>query len=174
MLWLRNPFTQLDNNQTLDLQISTDIFNGDPSSERNLINTGFYFIRSNKRTILFFEKWYDMRKNSTGLKEQDVLENLVRGGELRRLEMSVRFLDTLYFSGFCSESGDVESVITVHANCCRSIRAKVADLKTVFKDWKRFKSKISVDVSDLRENRRRFRWSRHVSCINSWNNRTLT
>ncbi|KAI3449036.1 hypothetical protein Pfo_005701 [Paulownia fortunei] len=141
ILWLRNPFTRLSNNETLDLQISTDVFNGDASSERNLINTGFYFIRSNQRTISLFETWYDMRKNSTGLKEQDVLANLVRDGVLGEFDLHARFLDTLYFSGFCRDSRDVGLVVTVHANCCRSIKAKVVDLKVVLRDWKRFKSK---------------------------------
>ncbi|KAG8363465.1 hypothetical protein BUALT_Bualt19G0025300 [Buddleja alternifolia] len=140
VLWLRNPFTILSKNETFDLQISTDVFNGNSNSEKNLINTGFYFIRSNNKTISLFQTWYDTRKNSTGLKEQDVLENLVRKGVLRQLGLKTQFLDTLYFSGFCTDSKDVRLVATVHANCCRSIRAKVIDLKMVLRDWK--KSKI--------------------------------
>ncbi|KAL8028386.1 hypothetical protein ABFX02_14G156000 [Erythranthe guttata] len=160
IIWLRNPFATLSNdNQTLDLQISTDDFNGDPQSENNQVNTGFYFIKSNQRTISLFETWYDRRKNSTGLKEQDVLLNLVREGIFGKLGISVRFLDTLYISGFCRDSRDVGVVATVHANCCKSIRAKVADLKNVLRDWKRFKN-----FND-REN---FKWSEHTSCINSW------
>ncbi|KAL6565826.1 hypothetical protein OROHE_004881 [Orobanche hederae] len=111
-----------------------------PPRKKNQINTGFYFIRSNKKTISLFETWYDTRKYSTGLKEQDVLENLVRGGILGKLGLDANFLDTIYFSGFCKDSRDVEQVATVHANCCRSITAKVVDLKMVLKDWERFKS----------------------------------
>ncbi|KAK4416083.1 hypothetical protein Salat_2715700 [Sesamum alatum] len=141
VLWLRNPFTRLSMNQTLDLQISTDYFNGNTTSEKNPINTGFYFIRSNKKTITLFQRWYDMRRNSTGLKEQDVLQNMIRDkGVVGELGLNVRFLDTQYFSGFCKDSRDVGVVATVHANCCRSIRAKVADLKRALRDWKRFKN----------------------------------
>ncbi|KAI3444830.1 hypothetical protein Pfo_001495 [Paulownia fortunei] len=147
VLWLRNPFTRLTKNKTIDLQISTDIFNGDSFSENNLINTGFYFIKSNKKTISLFEKWYNMRKNSTGLKEQDVLENLVRHGVLGELGVKARFLDTLYFSGFCSDSKDVRMVATVHANCCRTIGAKVVDLKAVLRDWKGFRNKENNDIN---------------------------
>ncbi|KAL8516333.1 hypothetical protein ACS0TY_014844 [Phlomoides rotata] len=120
-----------------DLQISTDRYNGDPFSDQNPINTGFYFIRSNNKTTSLFQKWYDMRVNSPGMKEQDVLGNLIKHKVLRELNVSARFLDTSYFSGFCSGNQDVGLVATVHANCCRTIKAKVVDLKAVLRDWKR-------------------------------------
>ncbi|KAL2478029.1 Nucleotide-diphospho-sugar transferase family protein [Forsythia ovata] len=162
VLWLRNPFPRLSKNKKIDLQISTDWFNGNASSEKNQINTGFYFIRSNDKTISLFEKWYGMRDNSTGLKEQDVLENLVRGGMLKELGLNARILETLYFSGFCNDSKDVTAVATVHANCCRSIAAKVADLKAVLRDWKGFKGAANNSIID------NFQWSSHVFCMKSW------
>ncbi|KAH6812211.1 Nucleotide-diphospho-sugar transferase family protein [Perilla frutescens var. frutescens] len=174
VLWLRDPFKRLMNNQSIDLHISTDAYNGDPSSIKNHINTGFYFIKSSTKTTSFFQKWYDMRKNSTGMKEQDVLVKLVRQGVIRELDLNARFLDTLYFSGFCKDSHDVRLVVTVHANCCRSIRAKVTDLKAVLRDWKRFKddeSKGNIGVVGNTTNG--FRWSRHLSCLNSWHKRNI-
>lgn len=107
-----------------------------------------------------FQKWYDMRVNSPGMKEQDVLGNLIRDKVLIQLNVSAIFLDTLYFSGFCSDSKNVELVSTVHANCCRTIKAKVVDLKAVLRDWKR--------SGDSRNGTDDFRWSRHISCENSW------
>ncbi|XP_011093502.1 uncharacterized protein At1g28695-like [Sesamum indicum] len=172
VLWLRNPFTRLSTNQTLDLQISTDSFNGNSTSEDNPINTGFYFIRSNEKTATLFRRWYGMRTNSTGLKEQDVLQNMIRDkGVIGELGLNVRFLNTLYFSGFCKDSRDVGVVATVHANCCRSIRAKVADLKRVLRDWKRFKNEENVDFGGPRDGMRNFTWSKHTYCINSWHKR---
>ncbi|BBG98170.1 Nucleotide-diphospho-sugar transferase family protein [Prunus dulcis] len=141
VLWLRNPFPRLTSfNENIDLQISVDKFNGDEWSQANPINTGFYMVRSNNRTISLFEEWYARRNNSTGLKEQDVLNNMMQEGFFRELGLSVRFLDTLYFSGFCEVSKDFNVVRTVHANCCRTISAKVADLTAAIHDWKRFKS----------------------------------
>ncbi|KAL3615500.1 hypothetical protein CASFOL_041161 [Castilleja foliolosa] len=168
VLWLRNPFPKLSNNETLDFQISTDNFNGNPTSKKNLINTGFYFIRSNNKTISLFQTWYDTRTNATGLKEQDVLVNLVRGGVLEKLGLKAKFLDTLYFSGFCKDSRDVKEVATVHANCCRSIKAKVADLKMVLRDWNTFKKNDKLNVIDSKNMTDNFRWSIHRSCIDSW------
>ena len=164
-MWLRNPFPRLNYNQSidsLDLQISTDKFNGDQWSKDNPINSGFYMIRSNNRTISLFEKWYARKNESAGLKEQDVLNNLIREGVSKELGLRVRFLDTLYFSGFCEVSRDFKAVTTVHANCCRTISAKVVDLTAVVHDWKRFKSLTNSNQTST------LQWTNHVACHNSW------
>lgn len=166
MLWLRNPFPKLIVNGSIDLQISTDKFNGDQWSEQNLINTGFYMVRSNNKTIALFDSWYAQKNNSGGQKEQDVLLNLMHQGLFHNLGLKVMFLDTVFFSGFCEDSKDARVVSTVHANCCRSIVAKVADLSTVMADWRRFKS-LSANESSS------FFWSPHDRCIDSWRQWTI-
>ncbi|KAI3458390.1 hypothetical protein Pfo_015053, partial [Paulownia fortunei] len=155
VLWLRNPFPYLSPNQTLDLQISTDKFNGNEWSKSNPINTGFYMIRSNNRTVALFDTWYAKKDNSTGLKEQDVLDNLMHQGLFTKLGLGVRFLDTVYFSGFCQDSTNVTVVATVHANCCRRIAAKLADLTRVVHDWRRYKSSSANERST-------FAWTNHT------------
>ncbi|QCE04818.1 rhamnogalacturonan II specific xylosyltransferase [Vigna unguiculata] len=162
VMWLRNPFTRLSKNEREDLQISTDMYNGDPRSKENLINTGFYFVRSSNKTISLFETWYDEKDNSTGKKEQDVLLDLIRNGIIEKLEIRVRFLDTLYFSGFCQDSKDFRAVTTVHANCCRSINAKVADMKVALSDWKRFKRLQPNSTLNIPQ------WTKHDWCQKSW------
>ncbi|KAL2892571.1 hypothetical protein RDABS01_008481 [Bienertia sinuspersici] len=163
VIWLRNPFKVLTTNKTrdFDIQFSTDAFNGNSSSLHNSINTGFYFVRSNNKTISLFDKWYGLKDNSTGLKEQDVLQNMIWKGVLGDLGIKARYLDTRFFSGFCQVSRDIRSVVTVHANCCRFIKAKVADLKRVLRDWAIFKVTPANDTKI-------FRWSPHMDCIKSW------
>ncbi|XP_055817603.1 uncharacterized protein At1g28695-like [Solanum dulcamara] len=170
VLWLRNPFLILNKSKNLDLQMSTDLFNGDPFSNSNSINTGFYYVRSNRKTIILLEIWYAMRRNSKGMKEQDVLAKLLREGVNKELHLRMIFLDTLRFGGFCSDNKDVKLVMTVHANCCRSIEAKVGDLKNVLMDWKSFKE------GDVAAGENTFKWSKHISCKNSWHviNSTLS
>ncbi|XP_065873536.1 uncharacterized protein At1g28695-like [Euphorbia lathyris] len=162
VMWLRNPFPRLIENGNVDLQISTDKFNGNEWSKGNRINTGFYMIRSNNKTISLFESWYGKKDSSLGLKEQDVLQNMLREGVFRQLGVGVRFLDTRYFSGFCQQSKDIRTVNTVHANCCRTISAKVADLMAVLHTWNNFKMNINHTSQ--------FRNLKHVNCINSWKN----
>ncbi|KAF9624867.1 hypothetical protein IFM89_015421 [Coptis chinensis] len=85
VMWLRNPFLRLSKNETDDIQISCDKFGRNQMCAFNLINTGFYFTRSNNKTISLFNKWYTSR-NSTkyvGMKEQDVLKSMIQAGEFR-------------------------------------------------------------------------------------------
>ncbi|KAF3620841.1 putative cytochromeA1-like [Capsicum annuum] len=170
VMWLRNPFLMLNKSNKLDLQMSTDWFNGNPFSNSNSINTGFYHVRSNSKTITLFQLWYAMRRNSKGMKEQDVLNKLIHEGVNKELGLRIKFLDNLQFSGFCSDNKDVKLVMTVHANCCRSIEAKVTDLKNVLMDWKRFKE------GHVANGENSFKWSNHTSCTNSWHvlNSTLS
>ncbi|XP_052176266.1 uncharacterized protein At1g28695-like isoform X1 [Diospyros lotus] len=161
VMWFRNPFTRFSLDETIDMQISCDHFNGDEWSTRNPINTGLYMIRSNNKTIALFDAWYSMKANSIGLKEQDVLAKLFHNGVVGDLGVRVRFLDTCFFSGFCQNNRDIKSVVTFHANCCRSISAKLADLTAIIHDWKRSKNLPSNQTTT-------FQWSNHTACIKSW------
>lgn len=169
IMWLRNPFPRLMTNRTEDdLQISTDVF--DSPFSKDLINTGFYYIRANNKTISLFETWYAMKDNSTGMKEQDVLVRLRNKGVFGRLRLRVRILDTLYFNGFCSKRKDIQAVTTVHANCCRSISAKVSDLMAILRGWKDFKASAVGEATTAANNgTQSFRWmSEHFACWKSW------
>ncbi|CAL5364049.1 unnamed protein product [Camellia sinensis] len=161
VIWLRNPFPRLNPNETIDLQISTDVFYGNVWSKSNKINTGFYMIRTNNKTIALFDNWYAKKDKSTGMKEEDVLELLLHEGVFKGLGLRLRFLDTLFFSGFCQKSSDVSAVVTVHANCCRSISAKLIDLMDFIHHWKTFKNLPTNETLTIE-------WSRHLACINSW------
>lgn len=159
-MWLRDPFPKFDPNPDVDFQISADRFNGDPWSEDNPVNAGFYMVRSNNRTVALFEEWVSRRNRTVGtrLHEQDILEQMLQEGAFRRLWVKVRILDTSQFSSFCQDSKDIRQVATLHANCCRTIRAKVTDLMTAIHDWKRYRSKPNETFS----------WSKHKACKNSW------
>ncbi|KAG9452514.1 hypothetical protein H6P81_005418 [Aristolochia fimbriata] len=159
VMWLRNPFAQLG--EEGDLQISCDRFNGRAWNTTNPINTGFYFARSSNKTISLFDMWYSERNNSVGMKEQDVLENMISSGILEELGVKVRYLDTRYFGGFCQSSRNLGDVITMHANCCQTISAKLIDLRTVLEDWKMLKASTSNTTLP-------FRWNQHNHCRMSW------
>lgn len=155
VLWLRNPFTKLRHDGE-DMQISCDFYNHQPFDESNPLNTGFYIVASNYKTTALFEEWYANRNNSPGLKEQDVLARMKDQGAFRKLGMKVRFLDTLYFSGFCQDSTDFREVRTVHGNCCRIVKSKLADLAAALEAWKKF-NRTSGAV-----------WPAHTECQKAW------
>ncbi|CAL9756508.1 unnamed protein product, partial [Musa acuminata subsp. burmannicoides] len=139
-----------------DLQISCDYYNGRPYDDSNHINTGFFYVASNNKTIKLFDMWFESRKTLRRMHDQDVLAFLKSNGVFKRLGVSVRFLDTLYFSGFCQVTKNSKEVITVHANCCRSIKAKVDDLTETLEAWKKLKGTTTVG------------WPQHRACSQSW------
>ncbi|KAI3891056.1 hypothetical protein MKW98_007361 [Papaver atlanticum] len=168
VMWLRDPLKVLRNqdlNQTDDIQMSCDCFNGDPWSGFNSkqLNTGFYYVRSTNNTIALFNTWYKMKEDPhfNAKKDQDALKVLFNWGVLRNLK--IRWLDTLYFSGFCQDSKDIKVVSTVHANCCRSINAKFIDLMSVLTEWKKFRDGVPP-INSVNETI----WSPHLECGNSW------
>lgn len=167
VMWLRNPFARLSD-QGEDLQTSCDLFNGNPWNESNPINTGFYFVASNNKTISLYQMWYSSRNESLAEKEQDVLGRMIQEGIFRRLGLRVRFLDTHYFGGFCQSGRNFSQMITIHANCCRTIKAKMIDLMALLNGWKRFKQSSNTTSA--------IKWPFHRACFNSWkieNNQTF-
>ena len=141
-MWLRNPFLKLTRDGE-DMQISCDTYNGKAFDEINPIDTSFYFVVSNYKTTALFDEWYASRNNSGGVKERDMLNKMKLNGAFRQLSMKVKFLDTLYFSGFCQSSRDLKEVFTVHANCCSNEKAKLAALTAVLEAVKNNDTKVS-------------------------------
>ncbi|PUZ37184.1 hypothetical protein GQ55_9G098300 [Panicum hallii var. hallii] len=159
VMWLRNPFPKLDVGDGEDLLISSDKFNGEARDYvGNELNTGFFFVASNARTAALFDEWHAARRASPGMKEQDVLNRMKRRGAFRRLGVRARVLETARFSGFCQDSRDAAQVATVHANCCRTKRAKVADLRAVL----RAAGRLNRTAAGL------MRWPAHSECVRSW------
>ncbi|KAG6538544.1 hypothetical protein ZIOFF_003668 [Zingiber officinale] len=145
VLWLRNPFSRLSH-EGEDLQLSCDFFFGNPFHNPHF-NTGFYFVSANNKTIALFDEWYALRNNSTGKKDQDVLQAMMKEGAFTRLGLRVRYLETTYFSGFCQMSQDSREVIIVHANCCVSVKVKLIDLSKVFQAWKSIEGNLTSDIA---------------------------
>ena len=157
VIWLKNPFPSLNRTREEDLLISSDRFNGRPHDYLgNELNTGFFFVATSNRTVALFDEWHAARNQSAGMKEQDVLNQMKRRGAFGRLGVRARVLDTARFSGFCQDSRDARQVATVHANCCRTMRAKVADLKAV------------LDAARQLNGTTELRWPAHSECAKSW------
>jgi hypothetical protein len=159
VMWLRNPFPMLDRRADEDFLISCDNFNRQAHDYAgNELNTGFFFVASNNRTVALFDEWHAARDASAGMKEQDVLNRMVRHGTLQRLGVGARVLDTARFSGFCQDSRDAAQVTTVHANCCLTQRAKVADIRAA----------LRATAGLLNGTTAELRWPAHSECAKSW------
>ncbi|CAI9095839.1 OLC1v1031862C1 [Oldenlandia corymbosa var. corymbosa] len=66
ILWFRDPFLHFL--EDADMQLSSDHYRGSPTAKRNIPNTGFYYVKSNNRTIQFFEYWVKSRFQNQGQK----------------------------------------------------------------------------------------------------------
>ena len=145
VMWFRDPFLQFDSN--VDVQISCDAFNGKPFDLNNYPNNGFSFIRSNNRTIEFYKLWVSLRWMYPGQHDQDVFNQIKRDSYINKIGLTLKFLDTNYFGGFCTPSKDFNKVCTMHANCCVGLEWKITDLKIILEDWKRFLSSPNQTMS---------------------------
>jgi hypothetical protein len=135
ILWFRDPFARFS--PSADIHFASDKYKGHPHDLQNRPNGGFMYVRSNQRTISFFKFWYRSKSTYPGKNEQDVL-NLIKFQEIRRRCLEVIFLDTKYFRGYCQKSPDLSLVYTMHANCCRGLKAKLHDLRNTLSDWERY------------------------------------
>lgn len=100
ILWFRDPFPNFSDDS--DFQIACDKYSGGPFDvATNAPNGGFLFVRSNQRTIALYRYWYAARLRVPGKHDQDVLSVVIKEKDFARLGVRIRFLETLYFSGFC-------------------------------------------------------------------------
>ncbi|PWA88631.1 nucleotide-diphospho-sugar transferase, nucleotide-diphospho-sugar transferase [Artemisia annua] len=145
IMWFRDPFPKFHKNA--DFQIACDYFNGNPSSLRNLPNGGFNYVKSNKKTIKFYNFWYNSRVTYPGLHDQDVFNKIKFNPFIKKVGLSIRFLDTAYFGGFCQPSKDLNKVCTMHANCCVGLENKVHDLEIMLGDWRKYTKSVANQMA---------------------------
>lgn len=135
-MWFRNPFPRFFSDA--DFQIACDHFSGDSSDTNNAPNGGFAYVKSNHRTIQFYQFWYESRIQYPGKHDQDVLNMIKSHPFLSGIGLSLRFLDTAFFGGFCEAARDFNKVCTMHANCCVGLDNKISDLAVLLDDWRKF------------------------------------
>lgn len=150
VMWFRDPFPHFYFDA--DFQIACDHFSGQSDNVENRPNGGFNFVRANDKSIEFYKYWYSAREVYPGLHDQDVLNRIKNDTFVFDIGITMRFLSTSYFGGFCEPSEDLNEVCTMHANCCFGLDSKLHDLRILLEDWKRYmslppKSKFSSILS---------------------------
>ncbi|GAB2292947.1 hypothetical protein Dimus_027172 [Dionaea muscipula] len=98
-MWFRNPFHHFFGDT--DFQIACDNFNGNSLNLNNNPNNGFNYVVSNQHTIEFYKFWYEFGKKYPDMNEQDVFNRIKHDPFIKEIGLKMRFLDTLYFGGFC-------------------------------------------------------------------------
>ncbi|KAL6646223.1 hypothetical protein ACP70R_017831 [Stipagrostis hirtigluma subsp. patula] len=158
IMWFRNPLRHIA--ITSDMAVASDYFNGDPDSLRNRPNGGFLYVRSTNRTVEFYRRWRAARSwFPAGTNEQHILTE-VQAQLSRQLGVRIQFLDTAHCGGFCQLTDDLRMVSTMHANCCTGLANKVADLRSVLRDWRNY---TAAPPEVRREGL--IRWTKPGKCI---------
>lgn len=161
-MWLRNPFTRFS--PDADIQIASDQYNGRPFDVHNMPNGGYKYVRSNERTISFYRYWYLSRRQFPGQNEQEVLNIVKFTRGFGRRGMKFMFLSTQYFGGFCQRSEYLDDVCTMHANCCKGLKAKLIDLRQTLDDWLEYRNPPLNSTRNVSE------WRPPSACQHSWDN----
>ncbi|KAM0942170.1 putative nucleotide-diphospho-sugar transferase [Dioscorea sansibarensis] len=157
IMWFRNPLPYF--HEDGDFQIACDHFVGNPKDLNNRPNGGFMYVKSNNKTISFFKYWFKSKERHPRVNEQDVFNLIKKNAFTRGLGMKMRFLDTVYFGGFCEPSKDFNKVCTMHANCCIGLRRKIHDLGLMLDDWRRY-----MLMSPNERRSRKMSWSVPKNC----------
>eukprot|EP00253_Pinus_taeda_P001199 PITA_01199 len=160
ILWFRDPFTKFL--RSADIQMASDLYNGHPRNLRNLPNCGYMYIRSNPRTVSFFRFWYEAQATYPGKNEQEVL-NFIKAQEIPRRGLQFIFLDTKFFRGYCQKDPDLSHIYTMHANCCRGVKAKFHDLQNTLSDWRNYMMNAHSATTS-----RAVHWTPIQKCRQSW------
>ncbi|KAJ3680626.1 hypothetical protein LUZ60_016904 [Juncus effusus] len=147
VLWLRNPFKFLNPKKSEDMMISCGGQTSQSSDNCTSFNNGFFFVNSNNNTISFFDNWYSEMEENNYAKIQ---------GEFSKFDMNVRYLDTKHFSGLCQAKYSVRKIIILHSNCCKVMKSKISDLKSMFEAW--------LSSNNGRQN---VKWPEKRACIDS-------
>ncbi|GLJ33936.1 hypothetical protein SUGI_0682710 [Cryptomeria japonica] len=160
IMWFRDPFTKFSSKT--DFQVASNRYRRKATNLYNKPNAGFMYVRSNEKTVDFFNFWYRSKKDYPRKNEQQVL-NLLKWEEFRRRRLKFEFLDTKYFGGYCERTKDVNSVCTMHANCCElGLKAKVIDLRNTLSDWEKYKQQEKLGKG------KDVLWTSPDACQNSW------
>ncbi|XP_006646618.1 uncharacterized protein At4g15970-like [Oryza brachyantha] len=163
VMWFRDPFRHIK--LYADMAVSCDRFSGDADDMAgNAPNTGFYYVKSTNRTVAMLRQWQAARSRFPPDNDQGIFNAIKR--ELAGGELNVRivFLDTALFGGFCQyRNDDVDSVCTMHANCCVGLENKVHDLRNVLADWKNY-----TGLPPPEKKTARFSWTVPAKCRTSF------
>ncbi|CAI9099462.1 OLC1v1036289C1 [Oldenlandia corymbosa var. corymbosa] len=144
VLWFRDPFLHfLDD---ADIQTSSDFYGGAPTE--GYANTGFYFAKSNNRTIQFFEFWLKSRYTYEHDHDQQVFQTISADPLVEKIGIKIRLLDTAFYGGLCQPSKDLNLVCTMHANCCIGLRGKIIIIRMLLEEWKKYMALSNEEQTD--------------------------
>eukprot|EP00270_Netrium_digitus_P014890 TRINITY_DN5144_c0_g1_i1.p1 TRINITY_DN5144_c0_g1~~TRINITY_DN5144_c0_g1_i1.p1 ORF type:complete len:400 (-),score=86.39 TRINITY_DN5144_c0_g1_i1:192-1214(-) len=132
ILWFRNPLPFFGGD--FDMYIACDRY----KEEESLANGGFYFVRSNERTLKFFRYWISSHQRFPGFHDQGVLNEILPLYDAHSkmdIGLRLKLLPPAHFGGLCEQPDVYAEMVTMHTNCCAYYEAKLATLNKVASEW---------------------------------------
>ncbi|GJP71843.1 hypothetical protein CLOP_g2632 [Closterium sp. NIES-67] len=136
ILWLRNPLPSLLLAAPEDMHMSVDWWYA--NSRAVVANGGFYAARSNTRMLKFFDDWIAWHKRLPKHRIQQIFDWIrPEANPFTRTAtpLTVRYLPTAHFGGFCEMGARLAELVTVHATCCFGLDSKLRVLRKIAADW---------------------------------------
>ncbi|KAM0844776.1 hypothetical protein ACQ4PT_056821 [Festuca glaucescens] len=152
ILWFRNPFRHI--NLYADMAVSTGRFKGDTESLASYPNTGFYYVRSTNCTVEMLRQWRAAKSRFPPDHDQFIFNEIKAELATGELQIKFVFLDPVRFDGFCQHHSKIDTVCTMHTNCCIGLETKVHDLMNVANDWKNY---MNLTLSERRTGKNRWK-----------------
>ncbi|MED6133069.1 hypothetical protein PIB30_024902 [Stylosanthes scabra] len=95
IMWLRNPLEHFE--EDADFQTSCDYFTGNSSDPNNAPNTGLSYVKSNEKTIWFYQFWFNSSKIYPDMHDQDAFNMIKMHPNVSSMNMKIRYISTTYF-----------------------------------------------------------------------------
>lgn len=137
-MWFRNPIPHF--NPQDEVTIPCDL---EPKYGSNKQDRGLFYVKSNDISVEFFNYLKLVGVLYPNTPFESLCEIATEQEIMEMLGMRIKFLDKVYFGGFCQPLKNNSEVYTMQANCCEKIESKVHDLKLVLDDWSNFTGQSS-------------------------------
>lgn len=136
VMWLKDPFPYLQG--PADVMVSTDWYTYDPNFKGIRANTGFLFLRSNRRTKDFVHYWHDNHDvRFPDMHDQEVFDLICPHLDPhvgKTIGLSMHFLDIRAMGTLCKLQNDtLWELVTLHGACEVDKKSKIYRLKHTLK-----------------------------------------
>ncbi|KAJ4785821.1 Nucleotide-diphospho-sugar transferase family protein [Rhynchospora pubera] len=137
VMWFRDPFRHIS--VYADLTIATDRFFGNPEDHSNHPNTGIVYAKPTEKNIEVLKYWREARQRFPTTNEQTVYHE-IKYELSSKFDLKIQYVSTEYWGNFCQPNKNFTKLATFHPCCLVGLEKKIAQIKIMTEEWKKYKS----------------------------------
>ncbi|XAR51997.1 hypothetical protein NMG60_11006819, partial [Bertholletia excelsa] len=141
--WLRNPLPHILSSVEIATACELHAEDGQ-GQEGKRADGGFFFMKSNDRSVEFLNYWRVVRVVYPNFSPQSAFEMIRAEGMADQIGMRIKYLPTNHFGSFCNWGKDLSQVVIAHAKCYQGITKKVEHLRHMLNVWENHKAASST------------------------------